>query len=55
MFVGVMNFGRNQKIMFVLVKIVKIFWSYSNQILVILIQSSKLASLRYIVFNRDLL
>ena len=41
MFVGVMNFGQNQKIMLVGGKN---FQSYSNQILVILIWSSKLAS-----------
>ena len=41
MLVGVMNFGQIQKIMFV---VVKIFWSNSNQFLVILIWSSKLAS-----------
>ena len=41
MFVRVMNFGQNQKIMFV---VVKIFWSNYNQFLVILICSSKLAS-----------
>ena len=40
MFVGVMNFGQNQKIMFV---VVNIFWSNSNQFLVILILSSKFA------------
>ena len=41
MFVGVMNFGQVQKIRFI---VVKIFQSNSNQFLVILIQSSKLAS-----------
>ena len=43
MLVGVMNFGQIQKVRFV---IVKIFWSYSNQFLVILIRSSSLASSR---------
>ena len=37
MFVGAMNFGQIQKIRFI---VVKIFWSYSNQFLVILIWSS---------------
>ena len=40
MFVGIMNFGQVQKIRFV---VVKIFWSNSNQFLVILI--CKLVSL----------
>ena len=59
MFVDVMNFGQVQKIRFLVVKIVdvmsfgqvqkirfvvKIFWSNSNQFLVILIRSSELAS-----------
>ena len=41
MFVGIMNFGQIQKIRFV---VVKIFWSNSNQFLVILIWSSAVAS-----------
>ena len=41
MFVGVANFGQIQKIRFV---VVKICWLYSNEFLVILIRSSKLAS-----------
>ena len=51
MFVGVMNFGQIKKIRFVVVNIFRsysinkvrrceIFWSYSNQFLVILIRSS---------------
>ena len=46
MFVGVMNFGQVQKIRFV---VVKIFRSNSNQFLVILIWSSELASLFFLV------
>ena len=41
LFVGVMNLGQVKKIRFV---VVKIFRSYSNQFLVILIKSSELAS-----------
>ena len=41
MFVGVVIFGQAQKIRFI---VVKIFQSYSNQISVILIWSSDLAS-----------
>ena len=41
MFVDVVNFGQVQKIRFV---VVKFFWSYSNQFLVILIRSRELAS-----------
>ena len=48
MFVGFMNFGRIQKIGFV---VVKIFQSYSNKFLVILIWSSELASYFFNILN----
>ena len=44
MYVGVMNYSQVQKIRFI---VVKIFWSNSNQFLVISIRSSELASLKH--------